>query len=488
MRNRAVAVVQSLSVRIFLGYFLVLGVAGYAALNYFSSAIKPAVRQTMEETMVEEVNLLAELVQANLGPGETIPEAFGPVFRDLSKRDLLAVINGVDKRRFNQRVYVTDAHGIVRFDSTSTDLGADYTRWNNVKLAMAGKYGARSTHSPGPEGPSTMHVSAAIYRDGSILGVVTVAKHVTDVDPFLKLARARLLRTAGLALVLSLGVGLFLSWLLSRSVSRLVVYAEQSSEGQRVPAPKLQGELGVLAGAMERMRTALEGKAYVEQAMQTFAHEMKSPLSGILAAAELLEGDLAPPDRVRFASQVEIEARRMQLVLERLLELAVVEQRQALRSPGPVRIDKLLRDVTPTISKALDEKGVLLRVEGMTETATFGEALLLHQAFRNLLDNAVDFANRDSEVVVSVTKENGVAAVRIHNSGPAIPEFAKERLFERFYSLPRPGSGRRSQGLGLPFVREVTELHGGTLSLRNETRKGTEGVTATWTLPLAPAA
>jgi two-component system sensor histidine kinase CreC len=236
---------------------------------------------------------------------------------------------------------------------------------------------------------------------------------------------------------------------------------------------------------MERMRTALEGKAYVEQAMQTFAHEMKSPLSGILAAAELLEGDLAPADRVRFASQVETEARRMQLVLERLLELAVVEQRQALRSPGPVRVDKLLGDVTPTLSKILDERKVSLRLEGMTETAALGEALLLHQALRNLLDNAIDFANQDSEVVVSLAKEDGHVVVRIHNSGPAIPDFAKDRLFERFYSLPRPGSGRRSQGLGLPFVREVTELHGGTISLRNETREGAEGVTATWTLPLA---
>ena len=78
MRSRAWMLVRSLSARIFFGYFLVLGVVAYAALNYFSNAIKPAVRQTMEETMVEEVGLLAEVIQAQLGPDEVVPQGCTP--------------------------------------------------------------------------------------------------------------------------------------------------------------------------------------------------------------------------------------------------------------------------------------------------------------------------------------------------------------------------------------------------------------------------
>src|SRR3954471_2944889 len=150
MQSRAWMVMRSLSARIFFGYFLVLGVVAYAALSYFSNAIKPAVRQTMEETMVEEAGLLAELIEARIAPGEVVPRDLDDTFHELAGRDLLAVINGVDKARFSQRIYVTDAKGFVRFDSTGQDLGADYSRWNNVKLALAGKYGARSTHNPDP--------------------------------------------------------------------------------------------------------------------------------------------------------------------------------------------------------------------------------------------------------------------------------------------------------------------------------------------------
>jgi len=485
MRSRTWRVVRSLSARIFLGYFLVLGVVAYASLSYFSNAIKPAVRQTMEEAMVDEAGLLAVLIEARIGTGEVVPRELEGAFRELSRRDLLALINGVAKHRWDQRVYITDARGFVRFDSTAADLGADYSRWNNVKLALEGKYGARSTHYPAPDGPSTMHVSSAIRRDDAIVGVVTVAKRVADVDPFVEQARARLLRTGAFGFALSLGVGLLLSWLLSRSVSRLVTYAEQASEGVRVAPPNLGGELGALASAMERMRTGLEGKAYVEQAMQTFAHEMKSPLSGILAAAELLEGDLAVADRARFASQVQTEARRMQLLLERLLELAVVEQRQTLRDPGPLAVGTLVEDVKGPLLGRLEQKGLTIAVEDPRRSHVRGEAILLQQALRNLLDNAVDFASQGSTIQIVVARANGSVILRIHNTGPVIPDFAKARLFERFYSLPRPSSGLRSQGLGLAFVREVTELHEGTIELVSEALGEEAGVTAIWALPAA---
>ncbi len=476
----------SLSARIFLGYFLVLGVVAYAGLSYLSDAIKPAVRQTMEETMVEEVGLLAALLEGELAASasaEVVPPGFETAIRGLRERDLLGRIHGVDKRHWDQRVYVTDARGVVRFDSTGRDLGVDYRRWNNVKLALEGKYGVRSTHSPAPDGPSTMHVSSALRRDGAIVGVVTVAKRVADVDPFLKLARARLLRAGTVAVAVSLGVGILFSWLLSRSVARLSAYAERAAAGDRVAPPTLSGELGALAHAMEHMRTQLEGKGYVEQAMQTFAHEMKSPLSGILASAELLEGDLAPEDRARFAGQVQGEARRMQRLLERLLELAVVEQRQGLREPASIPVARLVKEVQDRLRSRLEARELTVRVRGDADARVWGESILLQQALGNLLDNAIDFADPGGTIRVDVTREAARVTLRVHDTGASIPAYAEARIFERFYSLARPISGARSQGLGLAFVREVTALHGGEIALANATVDGEAGVTATWSLP-----
>ncbi|HQK88790.1 MAG TPA: ATP-binding protein, partial [Acidobacteriota bacterium] len=73
----------------------------------------------------------------------------------------------------------------------------------------------------------------------------------------------------------------------------------------------------------------------------------------------------------------------------------------------------------------------------------------------------------------------------VHDSGPGIPAYALDRVFERFYSLPRPDTGAKSTGLGLALVREAVALHGGSVELANHPSGGT---LATLRLPLAPPA
>ena len=109
-----------------------------------------------------------------------------------------------------------------------------------------------------------------------------------------------------------------------------------------------------------------------------------------------------------------------------------------------------------------------------------GERFLLEQALSNLLDNAIDFSPQGGEVEVALasTPETHVLVFRDHGAG--IPDYALERVFEPFYSLPRPDSGLKSTGLGLSFVKEVAELHGGAIVLANHPEGGAE---ARLTLP-----
>ena len=109
-----------------------------------------------------------------------------------------------------------------------------------------------------------------------------------------------------------------------------------------------------------------------------------------------------------------------------------------------------------------------------------GDGFLLRQALVNLLDNALDFAPRGSTVEARALCDADGVRFEIADRGAGIPEYARERVFERFYSLPRPEGGSRSSGLGLPFVAQVAQLHGGAANLRN--REG-GGAVATLKLP-----
>ena len=96
-----------------------------------------------------------------------------------------------------------------------------------------------------------------------------------------------------------------------------------------------------------------------------------------------------------------------------------------------------------------------------------GEPFLLVQAIGNLLDNALEFTPPGGSINLDAEPVGDAWRLSVSNSGSAIPDYARDRLFERFYSLPRPDTGQKSTGLGLAFVREVAQLHGGTITVDN---------------------
>src|SRR6185369_11791059 len=98
-----------------------------------------------------------------------------------------------------------------------------------------------------------------------------------------------------------------------------------------------------------------------------------------------------------------------------------------------------------------------------------GESFLLESALHNLVQNAIDFSPEGGAIRVRVScgGEGKEAEIVVEDEGPGIPDYALPRVFDRFYSLQRPATGRKSSGLGLCFVREAVELHGGVVSIAN---------------------
>ena len=116
-----------------------------------------------------------------------------------------------------------------------------------------------------------------------------------------------------------------------------------------------------------------------------------------------------------------------------------------------------------------------------------GDALLLRRAIGNLLDNAIDFSPTGGRVTLQLAvngQRGGSVDIIVRDQGPGIPDYADDKVFERFYSLARPHSQKKSTGLGLAFVKEIAELHRGRVSLRN----AGEGVGAVAVLSLPQGA
>lgn len=487
---------MKIGLRILLGYFLIVALAALLLGRVFLQEVKPGVRQAMEDTLVDTANLLAEQAKDDLLAGRIDDGRFAAHVRALTDRDLGAEIWGFTKRKVSTRIYVTDASGVVVFDSGGQDVGKDYSRWNDVYLTLQGRYGARSSRSdPNDEASSVMHVAAPItVRDdgGSrIVGVLTVAKPNQAIAPFIARSQSVILRWGFVLLGAALLIGLLAAWWLSRQLGALRRYADAVAAGERVSPPDSAGEFGDLGRALETMRAKLEGKQYVEQYVHALTHELKSPLAAIRGSAELLlsangASPMPEADRARFVATIHAQSERMAEMIDKLLALAAVEHRQRIEQPQPVDLRVIADEAAERIAPKYAQTGLRLGIVEDADTRgarVSGDPFLLRQSLLNLLDNAADFAPAGSEVALRLRRDESSLVVEVLDGGPGVPDYALDRTFERFYSLPRPDGGSRSSGLGLCFVAEAVELHGGRVSLGN---RGEGGAVARIVLPIIP--
>ncbi len=457
-----------LGLRLFLGFFLIVGLAAFFVMRVFVNEVKPGVRQAMESTLVDAANVLAVMAADDLKSGHI---ADGQFVRDLAlaqRRELNATVWQFPKRSIDYRISITEARGIVVYDSRGRDVGRDNSRWNDVYRTLRGEYGARSSPAtPGDEEHTVMHVAAPIRDGDELIGVLTLSQPNETFEPFIAASQRNIMRRGGWLIGLSALIGLLMTWWLMRGINRLNRYAQAVSAGERAPPlPARRDEIGDLGRAVETMRRKLEGKAYVEQYVQSLTHEMKSPLAAIRGAAELLQEPLPEAERQRFAHNIRTQEQRLTETIDKLLALAEVEQHGWLQKLEPVNVASLLTESGEDVSAKLAASELALSVDVQDQQATVqGDPYLLRQAVSNLLDNAIAFSPAGGTISLSSSAVDRHIEIRIADEGPGVPDYARDRVFERFYSLARPSTGLRSSGLGLPFVREVARLHGGEAEL-----------------------
>ena len=464
---------MSLRLRLLLVLLAIYCAGGYFITSWTLDQIRPRYLESMEESLVDTSVLLASVAESQL-IGE-VPDGGGlqRVFASARSRKFEAQIYTMKKTAVDLRVYLTDATGVVIFDSTDRDLGKNYALWNDVARTLTGAYGARATYEKkGDPDSLTFYVAAPIRHENRIVGVLTVGKPTRAINELVAAARQKITIGAvvgGLALLVVLLA--VLSWVIA-PLERLTAYARAVRDGKPTQVPALPGKtLNELGTAFEEMRDALEGRQHVERYTQALTHEVKAPLAAIRGAAELLGEEMPEEQRRKFLGNIRGEAARIQQIVERLLELSSLEARKTLRQTEAIGAAELMAEAVAVMHPAYAGARVTLTT-GEVAAELRGERVLLREALVNLLQNALDFSPTGGEVSLAASIGGGRVVFTVEDKGPGVPDYALSRVFERFYSLPRPGTARKSTGLGLALVREIAYLHSGDAALENRAEGG----------------
>jgi two-component system, OmpR family, sensor histidine kinase CreC len=461
---------------VFLAYVAILALCFSYPLAQIGGGLRTAYLKSAEEPLVDMANILAAMVGHAAERDSFQAEELYRVFEDARGRSVAAQIYEMRKDKVDVSVYITDARGIVLFDSDSREtIGQDYSQWRDVNLTLKGEYGARVRRDPNdPNSTAALYVAAPVLISGKIAGALTVIKPTINIAAFMDSSMPHIFKTSALSLAAAIILSLAASLWVTQQVGRLTRYANDVREGLRVPFPKLAPtELKTMGTAFEKMREALAGHAYVEQYVEALTHEIKSPISAIRGAAEILEDTAVTPEqRLHFLSNIQSETHRIQELVDRMLKLTELEAKRALGSRSPVQLMPLARTIVEGAEPALLKKHLRTDVDIAADLTIPGDPLLLHLAVSNLLQNAIDFSPENGRIGLSAAKLGDRVELSVEDEGPGIPEFAQPRLFEKFFSLERPDTGKKSTGLGLNFVKEIAALHGGSVEVSNLPGRG----------------
>ncbi len=460
---------MSIFVRIWAAFTLVLLIGSLLTTHALQQQIKPNMRQVVEDTLADNANLIAGLVADDLRDGRLQNVAFDQKIQAALSRDLNAKIRSMSKTNVQQTLYITDAQGRVRYDSSGHATGQDYSRWNDVYLTLRGQYGARSTRSdPNDENSSVMYIAAPIIDQGQIIGVVSVGKAGRTVQPYIENAQREMLQQAALMVLISLLLCGVVAWWLRRSINTVRRYA-LSLPAHELPAPHFYSasELNDLTRALTQMRSQLEDRAYIEQVVHHLTHELKSPLTAISASAELLQDPLPLVDQQHFAANIQQQTEHLQQLVERLLILVRLEQQADQFVLQPHNLSQLVASCIQARQSVLRSRQVQIINTLPDPLWVLAEPFWLGQAIGNLLDNAIDFTAAQGMIRLTSHRTGLQQQLSIENNGEPIPDYALSQVFDRYFSLPRPMTGRKSSGIGLTLVKEIMLRHQGAVTLDN---------------------
>ena len=209
------------------------------------------------------------------------------------------------------------------------------------------------------------------------------------------------------------------------------------------------------------------------------SHELRTPLTSINGFAELLTVDeTIPPQAREFVSIIANESQRMSRMINTFLSVTQLQRKdkqEVLKIP--LRLDEVVRDTIASLQPVAKKKRIrLIEQPAHRIPPVAADKSLITQAVKNLVNNAIKYSPERTTVTVSTALEAEAVRVCVEDRGFGIPAEAKERVWDKFYRVVREGQEKdeESTGLGLSFVREVVEQHGGRVDLDSEEGRGSK--------------
>lgn len=401
----------------------------------------------------------------------------------LTDSDLSAkFLNDIDEKstELSARILVIDKNCTVVADSNRSET-YKLLIVPEVMDALKGNAGANLRKSTGK-----IYASAYIENEyGDKLGAVLIVSSFGEVYDLLGTIRHDwLLLTVVLSIIASVIVYVTSAHML-KPLSLLVETIKKITDGNLSERCKVKGknEISVLAEAINDMTEKLESEdTSRSEFVSNVSHELKTPLSSIKVLSEsILLQNTAPEEMYKeFLQDINSEIDRMTNIINDLLSLVKLDNREAGFHPADTDLRKMLISIMKTLYPLANVKDIQFDLDAERDVIIEADETKLYLAVSNLIDNAIKYTPNGGVVKVTLETDHQTAVISVSDTGIGISEEEQSKIFNRFYRVDKTRDRETGgTGLGLAITHSTVLLHGGNIKVSSK-----EGSGATFTVRL----
>lgn len=263
---------------------------------------------------------------------------------------------------------------------------------------------------------------------------------------------------------------------LTRTFNNMVTSIEQREQDLRELNQSLEARVQGRTAELEQANCRLQELNHLKTSLVSSAsHELRTPITAIAVhLSNMLDGigGSITPHQGETLQIIQENTERLRRMVDDLLDLSRLQGRRAPFNPTPVRLDRIIHDTLIAFLQDRTQKQLSLHVDvSQSLDSVWGDGDRLRQVFANLIHNAVKFSPPGGDIRVTAEGSDEGITVCVADSGCGIPSEEMDRIFLPFYRCAN-GARARGAGLGLSIVKELVDLHGGSVRVESAVGRG----------------
>jgi len=328
--------------------------------------------------------------------------------------------------------------------------------------------------------------------DKKDIGFIVVSEQANDIVTAVKERKAFIVRTMIAVAIVILIFSLFLNKYILKPIGLLVKFSDaiKKKSNQTIDIQKVfvrDDEIGKLTLSIDEMTKELQQRTNrAETFSNDLAHEIRNPLASLKSASELLDKTTEKNESEKLLKIINHDVERIERLITDYSQMLKDEASLSREKMSKVNLIEIINGVTEDFKQDLINQNkkieitVVDKVNSKSGYYIFGISNRLEQVIANLLDNSISFSQNKQTIEIALEETSKNILMTIKDQGPGFSETSPQKIFKRFYSN-RPKSFGKHSGLGLNIVKNIVELHKGTIAASN--RLNTKGAQVEVLLP-----